>query len=200
MKSLIFLSAALATAGGLGAAELPLAVDATHSRVEVVVKATVDSFVGKLEAYDAAIVLDPANGEVVAAKVAFHFADVKTGKSDRDEAMHEWQETPKHPDGVFTLTAIERDPATPGGRLARGTLVLHGRSKELVIPVSITHAGDDYAIDGDATLDTRDYGLPIIRKMMVLKVDPEVHVRFHLQGKLAGDALQAAPEATKKLN
>lgn len=202
MKSVIFLAAAVASACGLGAVEQPLAVDAAHSRVEVVVKATVDSFVGKLDAYDAAILIDPALGEVVGARFSFHFADVKTGKADRDAAMHEWQGTQAHPDGEFTLAAIERDPAG-SGRRARGTLVLHGRSKEIVFPVSITRAGGDYALDGDAALDTRDYGLPVVRKLMVLKVDPEVHVRFHLQGKLA-DAVSAPvkPDAVgaKKLN
>jgi hypothetical protein len=31
-------------------------------------------------------------------------------------------------------------------------------------------------------VDTRDYGLPIIRVFGLLKVDPLVHVQFHLEG------------------
>lgn len=180
MKPVIYLAATLATVCGLDAAERPLAVDPVRSRVEVVVKATVDSFVGKLEAYDLAIGIDTASGDVIRAEFSFHFKDVKTGKADRDAAMNAWQETPAHPDGGFTLATLERDGA--GALRARGTLTLHGYAKEIVFPVSITHARGDYVIDGDATLDTRDYGLPIVRKFMVLKVDPKVHVRFHLQG------------------
>lgn len=194
MKFVISLVAALATACAVRAAELPLVLDAASSRVEIAVKATVDSFVGKLEAYDAAIVVDTARGEVVRARFAFHFNDVKTGKADRDAAMHEWQDTATHPDGDFTLVAIEADPAGSGLR-ARGSLVLHGLAKEIVFPISIVRTGDQYVIEGDAALDTREFGLPIIRKFMVLKVDPEVHVRFHLQG---GTAPASATAGSKK--
>ena len=48
--------------------------------------------------------------------------------------------------------------------------------------MSVSHEGGLFAIDGDAVIDTRDFGLPIIKKFLVLKVDPEVRVRFHLQG------------------
>ena len=197
MKSVILFAASLATACGLTAAELPLTVDAAQSRIEVVVKATVDSFVGTLEAYQAAIAIDPERSEISRARFSFHFADVKTGNKGRDETMHEWQDTPAYPDGEFTLAAVERDAAGAGLR-ARGTLVFHGRAKEIVFPVSLAHDGDRYAIDGDATLDTREFGLPIIRKFKVLKVDPEVHVRFHLQG--TTEAPAAVPAGTKKTN
>lgn len=162
----------------LSAAPEALVVDATRSRVEIVVKATVDSFTGQLDAYKAAITVD--GGRVTAATLKFNFSDVHTGKEGRDEAMHEWQETAKHPDGVFTLAALE--PAADGRFNARGTLVLHGVSREIVFTVSVITDGSLYAIDGVAPLDTRDFGLPVIRKFGLLKVEPQVKVRFHLQG------------------
>jgi polyisoprenoid-binding protein YceI len=160
------------------AAPETLVVDAAQSRVEIVVKATVDSFTGKLGAYKAAITVD--GGHVTATTLTFSFKDVHTGKDGRDEAMHEWQDTAKHPDGVFTLAALE--PAADGRFEARGTFVLHGVSREIVFPVSVITDRTLYAIDGVATLDTQDFGLPVIRKFGLLKVDPLVKVRFHLQG------------------
>lgn len=177
LKSLIGLALAATTAG---AAETPLVVDAAQSRVEIVVKATVDSFTGNLAAYDAAILVDPAAERITGARFAFKFADVKTGNEDRDAQMLEWAEAPKHPDGVFALSSLERDAA--GATTAKGTLTLHGVAKEISFPVSVTHEAGRYAIDGEALLDTRDFGLPIIRKFLLLKVDPQVAVRFHLQG------------------
>ncbi len=171
------------------AAEAPLVIDPAQSRVEVVVAATVDSFIGRLERYEARVVVDDAEARVVRARFAFHFADVKTGKTDRDEQMHAWQDTPTHPDGEFTLATLTR--GADGGRVATGALTLHGLTKEITFPVSVTHEGALYAIDGDATLDTRTFGLPIIRKFMLLKVDPLVHVRFHLQGR--ADAAAKTP-------
>lgn len=160
------------------AAPEALVIDSAQSRVEIVVKATVDSFTGRLDGYKAAITVD--GGHVTAATLKFNFSDVHTGKTARDEAMHEWQETAKHPDGVFTLAALE--PAADGRFNARGTLVLHGVSREIVFTVSVITDGSLYAIDGVAPLDTRDFGLPVIRKFGLLKVEPQVKVRFHLQG------------------
>ena len=121
------MKALLAILGGLAvltpglAAERTLAVDKAHSRVEVAVKATVDSL----------------------------------------------------------------DPAPAGGYVARGRLRLHGIDQRLEFPVTVTSDGLRYSIDGSVKLDTRDFGLEVIRKLLVLKVDPQVQVRFHLQGSLA---------------
>lgn len=160
------------------AAPVPLVVDTAQSRVEVVVKATVDSFTGTLDAYTADIAVDA--GRVVAATFGFRFDQVHTGKDGRDAAMHEWQETPKHPDGLFTLKTIET--GADGRLTARGSLAFHGVTKDIAFPVSVTTDQKLYSIDGEAPLDTREFGLPVIRKFGLLKVDPVVKIRFHLQG------------------
>lgn len=180
----IFLPLALLIVGALpaGAATQPLAVDRAHSQIEVAVHATVDSFVAKLENYEARIEVDPASARITGATLRFQFADLKTGKARRDREMHEWQETPAHPDGEFTLT--ELTPAADGRFTARGTLRLHGLVKELSFPVSVTTDHTLFAVDGSPALDTRDFGLPVIRKFALLKVDPVVTVRFHLQASL----------------
>ncbi|HEY8991008.1 MAG TPA: YceI family protein [Luteolibacter sp.] len=163
------------------AVPVPLIVDPAQSRVEIVVKATVDSFTGTLDAYKADISVDA--GRVVAGTFGFRFDQVHTGKDGRDAAMHEWQETPKHPDGLFTLTSIET--AADGHLTAKGSLAFHGVTKDMAFPVSVTTDRKLYSIDGEASLDTREFGLPIIRKFALLKVDPIVKVRFHLQGSVA---------------
>ncbi len=180
----LFIGLAL-VAPALRADERALLIDAAQSRVDVVVQATVDSFTGSLAAYEADIRVDTETGAVVAARFDFRFADVKTAKAARDEQMHAWQGTPTHPLGRFTLAEIGRDEA--GASYARGQLLFHGVSRELRFPISVTREGTRYAMDGDAVVDTRRFGLPVIRKFAVLKVDPEVHVRFHLQGELPAE-------------
>ena len=165
------------------AASVPLVIDFKQSHIEIAVKATVDSFTGALENYDAGVWVDSATGAVTKARVAFQFDDVKTGKTDRDAAMHEWQDTPKHPDGLFSLAKLTLNES--GAMTATGTLSLHGQEREIEFPASVTREGDLYAIDGEATLDTQNFGLPIIRKFLLLKVDPLVRVNFHLQGTVA---------------
>lgn len=167
------------------AAEQPLVVDFSQSRVDVAVKATMDSFVARLSPYEPAVVVGD-DGVVKSARFRFHFRDLATGKAGRDKAMHSWQQTDTFPDGEFVLTSLE--PANGQALTAFGRLTLHGVTREIRFPVSIVHEGERYAIDGDAPVDTREFGLPVIRVFAVLKVDPLVHVRFHLQGTLANRA------------
>lgn len=161
------------------AAPVKLNVDKDHSHLEIDVKATVDSFTGKLEDYQPEITLDDA-GNVQAATFTFQFNDVKTGKNERDHQMHDWQQTATFPAGAFKLATVTR--AEDGALQAKGSLTLHGVSKELAFPITISRDGSLMAIDGTVRLDTRDFGLPIIRKFMLLKVDPGVVIRFHMQG------------------
>lgn len=167
----------------LVAAERPLVVDKARSQIDIVVKATVDSFTGSLTDYDARLVVDDESGQVKTTEVRFNFSDVKTGKDARDAKMHDWQDTPHHPGGVFVLQRFEA--GADGKRTAHGELEFHGLRRALSFPVTITRDQKLYAIDGEATIDTRDFDLPVIRMMGLLKVDPLVKVHFHLQGRVA---------------
>ncbi|HRE06179.1 MAG TPA: hypothetical protein PKX00_11255, partial [Opitutaceae bacterium] len=69
----------------LFAAPKTLEVNKAQSTVEIVVKATVDSFTGRLADYQPTLIIDSTSGKVTTASVAFRFADVKTGKEDRDK-------------------------------------------------------------------------------------------------------------------
>jgi polyisoprenoid-binding protein YceI len=169
------------TLGGAAAAERPLAIDLTQSRVEVAVKATADSFVAKLTRYEPLVLLAD-NGSVSSARLAFHFSDLETGKDARDKAMHKWQQTDSFPDGLFVLNSLT--PANGTTLTAIGRLTLHGITREIQFPISLARDGSRYAIDGDATIDTREFGLPVYRMLALLKVNPLVHVRFHLQGSI----------------
>lgn len=160
-----------------------LVVDKGRSEIDIAVKATVDSFTGTLENYDARLQVDDATGEITGSEVRFNFADVKTGKGKRDAKMHEWQETASHPTGVFVMQRLATAP--DGKRTASGQLEFHGVRRELSFPVVVTRTQRLYAIDGEAQLDTRDYDLPVIRLLGLLKVDPLVRVHFHLQAQLA---------------
>lgn len=165
---------------GAGAAERPVAFDPALSSVDVIVKATVDSFTGHLPRYTLTGAIDEA-GRVTRAELTFPFKEILTGKPKRDAAMNEWQQSDKYPDARFTLQSLEGD-AGHGWR-ARGQLELHGVTRPLDFPVVVTHDGQSFAVDGDAAIDTREFGLPVIRLLGLLKVEPIVHVKFHFQGR-----------------
>lgn len=171
---------ALSLSGATAVAAGTLEIDRTNSRIDVDVKATGDSFTAHLKDFDAAIDLAD-DSRITAAHVTFHFRDLATGKDSRDEKMHAWQKTDTFPDGEFVLGSLQ--PAAGGGFTANGRLTFHGVTHDLQFPVAVQHSGAVYALDGDAALDTREFALPIIRLLGLLKVNPVVHVRFHLQGR-----------------
>lgn len=178
----LLLTLASAAAAAATPADRPLVIDPARSTVEVAVKATMDSFTGRLDAYDARLTVAPDSGHITAAAFSFGFADLKTGKPKRDTAMLEWIGE-NHRSGSFTLVRL--DPLTGDRSQAHGTLTLHGVSQEVTFPVTITTDRHVYALDGEAVIDSRNFDLPVIRLMGVLKVDPLVRVRFHLQGELS---------------
>lgn len=192
MKHPAFLAALLAFCSlpaALPAIETPLIVDKQQSSIDYSVTATIDSFVGKLANYELELANDPAaTGKITRAELRFRFMDLRSDNSKRDQQMREWQNTEQFPECVFTLTALE-PAATPGRFTARGQFVFHGMTRDLVFPVSVSSTEDGlHVIDGDARIDTRDFGLPIIRKFGLLKVEPVVTIKLHVQ---------ARPAATK---
>lgn len=158
-----------------------LVLDRAESHVDISVKATVNSFVARLENFDVSIALDPESGRVESTSFHADLAAVKTGRADRDHNMSVWLQTNEFPQVVFELRTVDRDPH--GALTARGRIQLHGQQHEVRFPVTVTVSRGLTTIDGTATLDTRDFGLPIIR-FWVLTVDPVVNVHFHLQGSL----------------
>jgi polyisoprenoid-binding protein YceI len=160
----------------------PFVPDRAESHVDIAVKSTLYSFVARLEDFDVAITLDPESGRVET--TAFHadLSAVKTGNTDRDHNMRVWLQTNEFPQVVFELGAVDRGPN--GALTAHGRFQLHGQMHDIHFPVTVSANRGLTTIDGTVTLDTQDYGLPIIR-YWVLAVDPVVQVHFHLQGSVA---------------
>ena len=162
----------------------PVAVDPTRSSVEIAVKATVGSFVARLGNFDATITIPTGKGAMPTATFRFAFASIKTGNEQRDRDMNDWQQTDRFPTAAFTLASLET--TAPGVVVAHGRLLLHGIERPLSFPVSLEIAGTSVTVTGDLVVDTREFGLPVIRKFVVLKVDPVVRVHFRLQGSRSG--------------
>jgi polyisoprenoid-binding protein YceI len=156
-------------------------LDRAESHVDIAVKSTFDSFVAHLEDFDVAITLDPENGRVDSTAFHANLSAVKTGLADRDHNMSVWLQTNDFPQVVLELKTMDRSPN--GALTARGRFQLHGKMHDIRFPVAVTVNRGLATFDGTATLDTQDFGLPIIR-FWILTVDPMVHIHFHLQGSL----------------
>jgi polyisoprenoid-binding protein YceI len=162
----------------LAAADRSIKVDRTRSYVDVDVKATVDSFTAHLDNYELKATVDDKD-RFKTGVLAFKFADLKTGKAERDATMLEWLGG-GDPAGRFELGIVAITPSGQGQ--ASGNLMFHGKTAQVEFPVNITKADGAYTITGEATLDYRNWGLKTYRKLGVLKVDPQVKVRFKFTG------------------
>jgi polyisoprenoid-binding protein YceI len=178
MKVLHSLTAALLLPLAGLAAERPLKIDPERSFVDVDVKMTVGSFTGHLDAYEAKVNVDDA-GKIKSAVFAFKFADLKTGKSERDDAMIKWLGGAA-PEGNFELGNLALTPDGQGQ--ISGRLTFHGVTERIEFPINVIKADGSYTITGETTVDYRTWNLKVIRVALIAKVDPEVKVRFKLVG------------------
>mgnify|MGYP000014665109 CR=1 FL=1 len=153
-------------------------VDKVNSSVLIDVKATGDNFTGKLNSYQAVISGD--KGSLKPSKVTFSwdFANLKTGKDDRDEKMISWLE--KKTKGSFTLESFTK--RTDGRMWAKGKMTIHGETQVVEFPAKVIAKGNRMTIRGTAEIDTRKFKLPIIKMVGLFKVNPLVNVRFSLRG------------------
>jgi polyisoprenoid-binding protein YceI len=163
-----------------------LVLDAQRSNIEVFVHTAWTSFWSHLQKFHGDIAIDPAEQRIERAELELQFSDLKTGVSKRDRDMLVWEENSRFPNVRFRLDALE--PAEHG-MVARGSVSIHGVEHAVSFPISVLADGTLYAIDGEVQLDYRDFGLPPLRKMYFLAVDPRLQVRFHLQGRLASAEL-----------
>jgi polyisoprenoid-binding protein YceI len=181
------LSFAPLLAVGADAPARALKIDRTRSFVDVDVSVTMSSFVAHLDQYDASFTLDDV-GKVKAGSFKFKFTALKTGDDKRDAAMIKWLGGGS-PEGLFQLGVLALAPDGQG--VVNGNLKFHNSTQRIEFPVVVTQANGTYAITGETNVDYTEWGLKVIRKAVVVKVDPVVRVRF----KLIGEAV-AVPAKT----
>ncbi len=164
------------------AAELPLKINPAQSKIEALAKASMHSFTASITSYDAQVTIDDTTHRPTAASLTFNCSALKTADEKRDREMLKWLEHDKIPVCSFILSTLA--PIEANRYTATGKLTLHGQTRDLSFPITLTHeaATASYSIDGETTLDTRDYALPLIRKFALLTVKPTLTLRFHLQG------------------
>ena len=164
----------------LPAAAGSLKVDKAKSRIQVDAKATGHAFTGTLSDYDIDVDGDESSLTPSAVKLDWEFSKLKTGEKKRDQEMIKWLGG-GGPVGSFKF---DKSWDAKGTKYAQGTLSIHGVSKTISFPYTATKDGDWVTIDGTATMNYEDFKLPVISTMLVMKVDPQLAIRFHLVGRV----------------
>jgi polyisoprenoid-binding protein YceI len=160
------------------AAERPLKIDRSRSYVEVDVKSTLKNFTAHLDAYDVRVNVDDA-GKIKSAVLQFKFTDLRTGDDKRNGEMIKWLGGGE-PVGKFELGILALAPDGQGQ--VTGKLTFHDSTKLIEFPVNVARSDADYTITGKPTIDYRDWNLKVIKMDLMLKVGPELTIRFKLVG------------------
>jgi len=153
-------------------------VDKAKSSVLVDVKATGDSFTGKLTSYNATIKGDKSTMKPSKVTFDWNFAQLKTGKGKRDKKMISWLENKTK--GSFVLNSFTK--RADGRTWAKGKMTIHGVTHPIEFPAKVIAKGNRMSIRGSAVIDTQKFKLPIIKMIGLFKVNPLVKVRFTLRG------------------
>jgi polyisoprenoid-binding protein YceI len=156
-------------------------VDPSRSRIQVDAKATGHEFTGELKKYTLTASGDTATAAPTDLDLAWDFNDLKTGDEKRDIEMIKWLGGGK-PKGSFAF--VKSWDVKPEGGKAQGTLTIHGVSKSVSFPYTVSRDGDWVTLDGKVSMDYQNFKLPLIRAMLVMTVDPSLVIRFHVVGKV----------------
>lgn len=157
----------------------PLRLSMADSTLGVDAKASPgQNFTSMAQQFEARVDLDPETLEVREAVCSFHFADLDSEEAKRDQKMLRWMESEAYPDGAFTLKEVRRNGDQWVGT---GTFTMHGQSREIEVPFTVERDGDKVILDGQAEMDTREWGLPKIR-LFIFTVQTVIRPHFHLEG------------------
>jgi polyisoprenoid-binding protein YceI len=194
-----FLLAGLSLVGAEAACELPprqdpgkswtvYRLDPGASVVRFNAKAFMHDFQGKTSRVHGTIRLGDLDRLTDAeACVRIDAASLETGNSTRDGTMRDTHlETGKFPTIDFLLTRVEAPKRQSGDWefTARGTLSLHGVSREIILPLQARQTGDLLRLTAEVPVKMTDYRIRI-PTFLFFAVEDQVLVTFDVTARRA---------------
>lgn len=141
------------------------AIDPAHTNVNFAVRHMGISTVrGRFDDVSGSIVADAAHPEKNSVEVTIQTASIDTDIKMRDDHLRspEFLEVEKYPTMTFRSSKVEK---RKGGFVARGTLTLHGTSREVDLPFRVAgpindpHSGARFGVETQLRLNRQDYGV-----------------------------------------
>ena len=146
-------------------------------------RATLGDFVGQTDSVRGGMNGGP-NLWAVTGWVAANVTSLRTGNGKRDKDMRKSLEAEAYPTMRFDLKAVhpvrERNPHTDSTEVTlRGTLTLHGRTREVELPARVWHGLDGWRVRTDFPVNLKDYEIGGLSKLLgVLKMNE--HITVHV--------------------
>jgi len=158
-------AAASLAATAVSAEPLKLSIDAQHSSVGFRVRHLFTKVAGQFRAFEGTIDLDKENlaASRVVVTVQVESIDTNVEARDKDLRSARFFDVARHPTLTFTSTGIT-DVAGGKGRI-KGTLTMHGVSREVVLDAEFLGAGKDpwgnerYGFHAETRVNRKDFGM-----------------------------------------
>jgi polyisoprenoid-binding protein YceI len=187
----------LALSTGTASAEpQPYTIDEAGSRIVIHVgKTGVFGFAGHehevvAPLHRGALVVDPAHVEASSADLSFDARALRvTGRGEPPKDVPKVQETMsgptcldagRFPEIRFVSKAVTVTRPAPLEVTVRGTLTLHGVSREIAVPVRVDLRSDLLDAQGTVALKQSDFGMKPVSVGGVVKVEDEVKIALRL--------------------
>lgn len=111
--------------------------------------------------------------------VEFRVDALKSGNALLDQQMWKLIDNKRFPMVAADLKELAPADGVPGRFAALGDITLAGKQKRYSGDMTITSDGTKVTVDGEITVDIRDFGLRP-PSLIFVQVAPEVKVRLHL--------------------
>lgn len=184
LRAAFGLAVALAIVAPPGdALELHVVVDS--SRVEYHITHTISDVTDRAGTVTGRVEVDSA-GVLQSGLVEVDLRELRTGIQSRDHHIHsaEYLDVEHYPTARFTATDLRpdsTDAANKNALRARGTLELHGQTRDIEVPLVVERTDDTLRARGQFTITLADYGIKRPKKLMFAAgktVDVRVRLLF----------------------
>src|SRR5262245_33310019 len=179
----------LAAAQPVCAVELHVMTDS--SRVEYHITHTISDVTDRAGTVAGSVEVDSL-GALQSAHVEVDLRALQTGITKRDHHIHsaEYLDVEHYPLARFTTTDLRPDSTnaddansthatSPSALRARGTLELHGQTRDVEVPLVVERTNDTLRARGEFTIALADYGIKRPKKLMFV-AGKTVAVRVNL--------------------
>lgn len=179
-------AASSASSSSSAAAVTQWTVDKTASKIGWTTTFQGESITGGFGGYAAQIAFDPGQLDKSHVKVAIDLGSVASGDNDRDTTLKSDQffNIASFPKATYEADKFSKTDATHF--VAHGKLSLHGTTKALDLPFTLTIAGKDATMSGSADLDRTAFGVGSGDYAKTDAIPAQVKVLITLKAKAAG--------------
>lgn len=209
VQRLLVIAGMMALAGHVAAEAQPLKVAARGSRTITLSDrvgknqftwssdAPLEKIKGTAEGVVGTLTVDPQNLATLRGSISAQVSTMKTGNATRDEHLKgaQWLDARAHPQITFTIASVSgiRVTGNKASGTATGTFTMHGVSKTLSVPFSMTWLdesaatrkrapGDLVMFDASFTVSLKDFKVVGTRGLVGSKVGETIAVRAKLFG------------------